>query len=475
MLYIYRYQIKRTILCLLFIVSFAGALQAQLLPEVEELGLWCVYIETENGEEPTNDVLYAPAGCLGESITNMNKVPCRVFIRFGGGIIFDSGAYEEKESGATIRVRGNSSASQYEKKPYKLKLQKKADLLCRGDEKYNDKDWLLIKNWGLHGLIGFKMNEKVGLPYAPQFRYVNVVLNGTYRGTYLLCESIKRNKDCRINVDKTSGYIFEYDAYWWKEPVYVESAYSTPMHYTFKYPEEEDLDEDRINAFADYIRIVESSMKSDASYDYIDYDNFVLWVLGQDLLGNYDACGSNMFLAKYDDSPVSKIFMPCMWDFDGIIKKERLPNVFASVHDYFYFQDLFKNPRFIQTYCELSDELISGICQDMINDINDFVNSEYGAAYERSYNKDMEIWDFYEQKNVKYPLSTWVEKYLEWFSTRPSDLSAAIAKLRTTTSVSRIPTNSNWHHAIYDLGGNNKNICPRGVNIVDGKKLVIKN
>lgn len=52
---------------------------------------------------PTCDVLSSPDGCWGESITNMNKVPCRLFLTNGGGdILYDSGCYEEKKTGAVI-------------------------------------------------------------------------------------------------------------------------------------------------------------------------------------------------------------------------------------------------------------------------------------------------------------------------------------------------------------------------------------
>ena len=108
-------------------------------------------------------------------------------------------------------IRGNTTA-RAKKKPYKIKLQKKADLLLRGDdEKYGDKDWLLILDESLSAKTGFKLNELAGMQWTPSYQYVNLILNGEYKGLYMLCESVERNKSCRLNVDK-SGYIFEYDA-----------------------------------------------------------------------------------------------------------------------------------------------------------------------------------------------------------------------------------------------------------------------
>ena len=183
-----------------------------VLEDIISKGLPVLYIQTVDSEEPTCDYVSAPPGCMGKTIANATKVPGRMIIyQWIDGmdsVLYDSGDYVEDVSGMTIKIRGNTSAY-YEKKPYKIKLQKKKDLLFRGDEAtYKDKEWLLLKYDYLLILAGFKVNEMLGLPWTPQLHFVSVVLNDRYRGLYMLCESVKRNPDCRINVDKNSGYIF---------------------------------------------------------------------------------------------------------------------------------------------------------------------------------------------------------------------------------------------------------------------------
>lgn len=105
-----------------------------------------VVINTVNNEIPTFDEIACPSGCWGVGITNVTKVPGRMTIILRNDTIYDSGDYKDNESGMTIKVRGNTSAFKDEiRKPYKIKLQKKADLLCRGDNKYKDKNWALLK------------------------------------------------------------------------------------------------------------------------------------------------------------------------------------------------------------------------------------------------------------------------------------------------------------------------------------------
>ena len=162
--------------------------------------------------------------------------------------MFDSKEYIKDESGMTIKIRGNSTPY-FDKKTYKIKLQKKGDMLCRGESKFNDKNWLLIKDGdvSINTFIGLKTNELFKLQWTPCYKYVNVVFNGDYRGVYMLIEAVGRNSKCRLNVDKENGFIIEYDAYWWNEDLYFDSLINSMFKFTFKYPDSEDLEELQFN------------------------------------------------------------------------------------------------------------------------------------------------------------------------------------------------------------------------------------
>lgn len=102
-------------------------------------------ITTENGEFPTCEVVYPPEGCVGTGITANDYVCGRLVMTLDGETLYDSGDYIKDESGMRIKIRGNSTGASAGQKPYKIKLSKKFDLLCRGDEGYNEKDWNLLK------------------------------------------------------------------------------------------------------------------------------------------------------------------------------------------------------------------------------------------------------------------------------------------------------------------------------------------
>lgn len=139
--------------------------------QLRDLGLPLIEITTINGEDPTCEYVDHPEGATGSSITNATKVPGRCRIWFHDDCIYDSGDYQKDESGITIKIRGNTSAYP-DKKPYKIRLQKKADLLFRTDPVYKDKDWVLLKGqsaftneneMNLNTLIGNKMNQIVNM------------------------------------------------------------------------------------------------------------------------------------------------------------------------------------------------------------------------------------------------------------------------------------------------------------------------
>ena len=366
----------------LITIGNISAITEEEQQQLIETGLALVVIETVDSEEPTFETVVAPPGSNGQSIKNATKVPGRMIIANGGITTYDSGDYEKDSLGITIKVRGNTSAI-LPNHSYKIKLQKKADLLLRGDKRYKDKDWLLLGVTNLNTLIGFKVNELVGLQWTPGYQYVNFVLNGDYKGIYMLAESVDRNADCRLNVDKNTGYVFELDAYWWNEDLYVESSFWESLNYTFKYPDSDDITEEQLSYFQKHIQKVEASFEDGTYPDYIDVESFAKWMLAHDILGNMDGAGSNIYLTKYDSTSTSKVMMGTLWDFDGIMCSKR----WASAHDYLpYFRLLFKsdNNAFRKAYLNRWEEIKDSIFDSLYEYFTHFSQSAEGQAFDSS-------------------------------------------------------------------------------------------
>lgn len=382
-----------------------------------------VMIETVNGEELTCELVQAPEGCLGQSIRNANKVGAKMVIVQDGQTLYDSGDYQESEKGVTIKIRGNSSAYK-RKKGYKLKLQKKADLLGRNDAKYEDKEWVLItdERTSLNTLIGLKVSELLGLPWTPAYKFVYLELNGDPRGLYLLMESVKR-KATRLDVSK-EGYIFELDPYWWNEDLYFETRMTeTPeVKYTFKYPDPEDITPEQVSYLKGYMDEMEEALIDYNHYqDYIDVESFAAWVLAQDILGNFDGFGSNIFMTKYDNTPNSKIKMGNLWDFDAIMST---PGEWSESHRYPLFVRLLTNgsdTSMATAYEKLWDAQKDSLFIKLYAYLDRLAASEEGKNLNQAFKDDTERWG-----RQATTVEESIEKAKAWFEERRLWLEEAI-------------------------------------------------
>lgn len=469
-------QMNRLLSLLLTAIFFTNAvhLYAQTdfsIENISQLGLPVVSITTADGVEPTCDYVTHPEGSMGEGITNNNKVPCRIVISKNGETLYDSGEYIKNESGATIKVNGNTSAY-HNNKPYKLKLQKKADLLFRGDDKYNDKEWRLLKDAvTLRTVIGLKVNELIGLTWTPAYQACNVFVNNDYRGCYLLIECVKRNSDCRLDVDKNNGYIIERDAYWWNGEKYFCTDYFSTLNlyrWTWKYPDEDDVTDDQETYIRDYINAAEKSFETGDYEAYIDVNSFASWLLGHDILGTWDSGGSNLYVMKHDNTSASLLQMANMWDFDTIFKIEKGSLTRYHQNDYdFYFPLLLHsdNKAFTAVYKKKWNELKSTIGQNVKDFILQYVN-EYGAAIQSS--------RVYYQERWGKKLTTVeedVEEAFSWFDEHLPLIDAAINGY--IDGIEEMNHHSQYDSSsIYTLQGQKVTKPSKGLYIIKGKKYI---
>lgn len=272
--------------------------------------------------------------------------------RWGGTII--KNAYKRATFNGIpikIKVRGNTSAI-YPQQPYKIKFQKKVDLLGLGKE-YADKEWNLVSSGHrLKTYFGLHLSKLVGMEWEPRMRYVNLLINGDWQGVYMLTESIKRHPK-RCNIDKT-GYLIENDNYYWKlnKGSFHGKLLTERLEFVFKYPKVTSKSDPRFVKIKKEIEEIANLIErqSEEVENLIDIDNFFAWELAHELMGTWDAAGSNMFYYKYDDSASSKWKMGPVWDFDSIyfLKDNEYSRVFYW--DTTYFPQLMKISNFKKIY-----------------------------------------------------------------------------------------------------------------------------
>ena len=105
------------------------------------------------------------------------------------------------DSPAKVKVRGNWTTS-YDKKPLRIKFDKKQPMLGLNDGK-EFKDWVLLalyKDWSLlRDATAFYASKLISPDYSSDFRLVEVYVNSEYWGVYLLAEQ-QQVKKGRISI-----------------------------------------------------------------------------------------------------------------------------------------------------------------------------------------------------------------------------------------------------------------------------------
>lgn len=382
---------------------------------------------------------------MGYGITNNEYVFGSLCLVQGVDTLYNSGPYVDDQSGMKIKVRGNSSA-QTINKPFKVKLQKKADLLGRGNDDYKDKEWALLNYNATRNLtieMGYRIGSLVGMPWEPAHQYANLVLNGRYMGLYMLCETVKRS-DVRCDIKKT-GFLVEADPYWWntQDSTFHTSHQPYAFAYTFKYPDEiEDQTTERVSQIRDYIEEFEDSLYNGRDVSgLIDMDSWVSWMVAQDLLGTLDGAGSNIYLSKknYDpaDPKSSKLKLGPIWDTDSSFQRA---GQWATSHGmvYFYFSQLFQNRAFVEAYVAAYNRVRPQV-MPYVEAVTDSLLTHQGAAIDQSRQLTFAAEPYYTYETLADNVSVvrdWFTERLAWMDEAVpqllSDLDTAIGEVETT-------------------------------------------
>lgn len=237
------------------------------------------------------------------------------------------GRSSQRHSKLSFALQTMDSLGQKPKAAKLLDLPKENDFILSA----NHSDKSLIRNYLAYYLFG-QMGH-----YSPRMRFVSVVMDGEYRGVYLLGEKIKRGNN-RVDVSKmdeddnagdslTGGYIIKTD---WRQGNNNDGWESqfTPMNsdenqnWLFHYPEADDITEQQrtyIQAFVDSFELACNKGLTDPKNGYphfIDVQSFVDVMIMSELGKNVDAYWLSSFYHKDKASKGGKLTAGPIWDYD---------------------------------------------------------------------------------------------------------------------------------------------------------------
>ncbi|MCK9234106.1 MAG: CotH kinase family protein, partial [Acholeplasmataceae bacterium] len=336
-----------------------------------------------------------------------------------------------------FRGRGHGSWVNYDKKGYKLKLDKKQALFGLPKSKH----WALVANGHddsmmRHNIAYQLVNDNLtNIDYTTSVHIVELYINGEYRGVYSLFEH-KRAEKGRVEIDSEfgvldSGFFLEYDAYAPEEGIEgIDYFRVKGLKYPFemKTPKpddyaEEGLTEAEFRAQVAYIKnylqeVVDSILTKNYQLftTLVDEDSFVDMYLIHEFMKNTDTGWSSLHFAK---DKGGKLKATAAWDFDlssGITRGDSstaglyvadgvLKHSPSTANELFIA--LMKQEEFVNKvkarYLEVHEGFLNTI-ETMFLEIED---------YQSSYDRDAEKWT----KGVKVYLNE-QENLLNWLTNR---------------------------------------------------------
>ena len=259
-------------------------------------------------------------------------------IENGPGIRNDlSDPFNNYDGQISIEIRGSTS-QQYPKVSYGLETQdsSNANLNVSLLGMPAENDWVLYGPFPdktmIRNVLTYDLFGRMG-HWSPRTAFCELLINGQYKGVYVLLEKIKRDKN-RIDIPElnptdvsgdslTGGYVFKVDKTTGTGNPAWTSPFSPDVYFQFHDPDDSDLVVVQRNYLESVVTAFETAWNSSAWQDpdsgyrkYMDVNSFADFLIMQELGRTVDGYRSSTFMHKTRDSRGGLIRMGPMWDFN---------------------------------------------------------------------------------------------------------------------------------------------------------------
>ncbi|HTF03803.1 MAG TPA: CotH kinase family protein [Bacteroidia bacterium] len=206
-----------------------------------------------------------------------------------------------------------------------------------------ESDWILSASYSdkslLNNFLSYNLAQSMGW-YAPRCQHVELMINGEYKGVYVLMEKIKRDND-RVDIANlqpgdiagdqvTGGYIIKIDKTTGNGGGGWTSAYAPDtningqtIYFQYEYPNDVDIMPQQEAYIQAYVDSFETALAGPNFADtsvgyahYIDVNSFVDYFLLNELSRNVDGYRLSTYLYKDKTSNGGKLVIGPCWDYD---------------------------------------------------------------------------------------------------------------------------------------------------------------
>ena len=337
------------------------------------------------------------------------------------------GVYDLKvEGNVEFKGRGNSTWTFFHKKGYQIKFDDKTSVL--GMEKA--KKWVLLANAAdetlMHNMLAYGLASDLEMEYVTEFEYVDLWVDGEYRGNYILGEKIETGSG-RVELEYENGTIFEHDqGFYYEEDFWLFNALSG-KYFTLK---ETNADTDDAEIMQEILDAFQNSMDALMTYLYttepenvtleelaklIDVDSVAKYYLINEFTCNRESTASSFYW--YKDGLKDVLHAGPIWDFDSSMgnEKEETPYYVAT---HVLFNRLLNCPAFYERTVEIY-EANKDAFTNLVSNI-EYYKETLGVSVDMNYIR----WNVWGEENPKVTLNDYSASYEEALAKLTAWLSA---------------------------------------------------
>ena len=455
---------QRIILTLLLCIAAVSRVLPQQYKQLTDVPT--VYIETANRRNITS---------------KENYITCT--------FIYVDGGKETRFENTQIRGRGNSSWWNSDKKPYRVKFEKKQRLLGEGFA--NARSWPLLANHGdktmIRNALTYDLGRFMGMKFCPGAKFVDLYLNGDYRGTYQISDQVQVHKK-RVEVNDDNGWLLEVANENSREDPYITSS-RYGITYNIKNPDDEMLTVDKRIAIGQWISAFEAAVSSADFMDphigyraYIDEDDFINWYVGAEITGNIDALYS---IYMYKEADEQKMHFGPLWDLDLGYDNSSERSLLTNMEAYLglwnrpfekILQRMWQDPWFAKACNDRLNNLVAeGLQQYLISHIDSLKE-----VVRLTQAQNFKVWPINRQV-YDWEKHSYYNNYDSYISDLKSFITIHIPYLqrafaeRLTTGIRSMDMEKSGEGDMYDLNGRRIITPPRkGIYIQNHQKIIQK-
>ena len=258
-----------------------------------------------------------------------------------------------------FKGRGNSSWEVYDKKGYQLRLGE-ARMVLGMDRA---KTWVLLANASdptlLRNKLVYDITRQMDLAFAPEGEFVDLWVNGDYRGVYLLTEKVQIGQS-RLDLTSGHGIIAEFDNAFYNNEIFFQDYFGN--YFALK----DSADPEGLN---DFLIFQEAIDTLDYLLDHkrewreiekrIDAESFARMYLVNEYFANCESAVTSFFW--YQDGEDDVLHAGPAWDYDTCMR-----DGVEDPAEYYVYKNTFYN-RFLQytEFQQLITEIYANECRPL--------------------------------------------------------------------------------------------------------------